>query len=229
MNNVQAKIVFLERVISPRAVGNFQSKVRLIIIATVLALPVVFLGRTGAAYLVLDSPDRADAIVVLGGDENDYRYYRALQLSKDEYSQLVFVDSNTDQVKFGRTLAVQEEEFIRRSAGALGGHVRVCPIQGDSTDGETEYVQRCLEFRGVASVVLVTSDFHTRRALSIFRRRLPQYHWSVAAARDQSKFGEKWWRQREWAKTTLLEWFKLIWWETVDRWRNPQNPGSKPN
>jgi len=196
---------------------------RLAIIALVVGLAVVPLGWTAGAYLVLDSPKSEDAIVVLGGDQNDCRYYRALQMLNDENRRFLFVDSNVDMVIFGRTLAAQEEEFIRRSAGTHIDHVRVCPIQGDSTQEETTYVQRCLEDRGLNSVVLVTSDFHTRRALSIFQRRLPQYHWSVAAARDQTRFGKKWWRQREWAKTTVLEWLKLIWWETIDRWRGPES------
>ena len=194
---------------------------RFVIIAVVLALAIVFLGRAAAAYLVFGSPERGEAIVVLGGDQNDSRYYRGLQVLNDENSPMLFVDSNTDVVMFGRTLANQEEEFIRRSAGAFIDHVRVCPIQGDSTVGETEYVQRCLKDRAVSSVVLVTSDFHARRALSIFRRRLPQYHWSVAAAQDQTRFGIDWWHQREWAKTTVQEWAKLIWWETIDRWAYP--------
>jgi len=206
---------------------TISTKMRLAIIAVVVALVVVLLGRTAGAYLVLDIPGRGDAVVVLGGDQNDCRYYRALQVLSNENSPLLFVDSNTDRVAFGRTLAAQEEEFIRRSAGTLIDRVRVCPIQGDSTDEEAEYVQRCLGDRGLNSVVLVTSDFHTRRALSIFRRRLPLYHWSVVAARDQTRFGEKWWRQREWAKTTVLEWVKLIWWETIDRWRDPVKPAGK--
>ena len=53
----------------------------------------------------------------------------------------------------------------------------------------------------------------------IFRHRLPQYQISVAAARDSSRFGERWWTRREWAKTTFDEWIKMLWWEAVDRWR----------
>jgi DUF218 domain len=204
-----------------REVRTIPKAMRLVIIALVLVLTVVCVGRTAGSYLVLDSSERGDAIVVLEGDQNDSRYHRALQALRDEKSPLLFVDSSTDVVMFGRTVATQEEDFIQRSAGALVGRVRVCPIQGDSTVEETEYVQRCLENRPVNSVVLVTSDFHTRRALSVFRQRLPQYHWSVAAARDQTRFGTDWWCQREWAKTTAQEWTKLIWWETIDRWRYP--------
>jgi uncharacterized SAM-binding protein YcdF (DUF218 family) len=223
MNHVQAKTETFEREFSPRAVRNIPSTMRLVIII-VVALSVVLLGRSAGTYLVIDSPERADAIVVLAGDQNDRRYYRALQLLNERNGRLLFVDSSADLVAFGRTLASQEEEFIRRGAGSQADHVSVCPIRGDSTAGETSFVQDCLQGRGLKSVILVTSDFHTRRALSVFQRRLPQYHWSVAATEDQNRFGEKWWRQREWAKATVLEWFKFIWWETVDRWRNSQNP-----
>ena len=68
------------------------------------------------------------------------------------------------------------------------------------------------------SVIIVTDDYHTRRALSIFSNRLPQYHWTAAAADKSYLFGMPWWKHREWAKTYLTEWQKLIWWELVDRW-----------
>ncbi|HYX53957.1 MAG TPA: hypothetical protein VE783_10945, partial [Candidatus Limnocylindrales bacterium] len=60
---------------------------------------------------------------------------------------------------------------------------------------------------------------HSRRALSIFRKKLPQHHWSVAAALDPDVFGTHWWQHREWAKMTFLEWLKTLWWDGVDRWR----------
>jgi uncharacterized SAM-binding protein YcdF (DUF218 family) len=69
------------------------------------------------------------------------------------------------------------------------------------------------------SVLIVTSASHTGRALRIFRHRLPQYKFSTAAAQDPSHFGIHWWTNREWAKTTVDEWVKLVWFEAVDRWR----------
>jgi uncharacterized SAM-binding protein YcdF (DUF218 family) len=80
-------------------------------------------------------------------------------------------------------------------------------------------VARCLQPLNVHRVLIVTSDYHTRRALSIYSRRLPQYQWSVAAARNPAQFGNAWWTDREWAKVAFDEWSKLIWWEAVDRWK----------
>jgi uncharacterized SAM-binding protein YcdF (DUF218 family) len=95
----------------------------------------------------------------------------------------------------------------------------VCPIAGLSTIAEADDVNRCLQPLGAHRVLLVTSEYHTHRALMIFRQRLPQYQFSVAAARSPAEFGEAWWTHREWAKVTFDEWSKMLWWETVDRWR----------
>ena len=58
----------------------------------------------------------------------------------------------------------------------------------------------------------MTSDFHTRRALSIFREEVPGRSFSVAAAKDETQFGTRWWTHRQWAKTCLDEWMKVVWW-----------------
>jgi hypothetical protein len=98
------------------------------------------------------------------------------------------------------------------------GSIMVCPIYGHSTRDEARDVAHCLHGISARRVLLVTSDFHTRRTLSIFKRQLPA-DYSVAAACDASEFGVQWWRHREWAKVNFEEWSKLMWWELVDRWR----------
>jgi hypothetical protein len=42
----------------------------------------------------------------------------------------------------------------------------------------------------------------------------------VAAAHDDYFFGLPWWNKREWAKTNLTEWQKLLWWQLWERWRS---------
>jgi uncharacterized SAM-binding protein YcdF (DUF218 family) len=66
--------------------------------------------------------------------------------------------------------------------------------------------------------LLVTSDFHTRRALSIFQKEVPNHIYSVAATLDPGEFGAQWWRHREWAKVNVDEWTRLVWWELIERW-----------
>ena len=39
---------------------------------------------------------------------------------------------------------------------------------------------------GHVPIIRVDREYHTRRAVAIFRHRLPQFEWSVAAAPDES-------------------------------------------
>ena len=185
--------------------------------ALVLVFGMLAIDKTGE-YLVIDQPAHADVIVVLAGDRNDRRFFRGLDLLHRGYASHMLVDANSDVILFGQTPAALQDELIR-SIGLNRNQVRVCPTQGDSTDAEARSLAQCLHADKISTVLLVTSDYHTRRAVSIVKHRVPEYQWSVAAARDDSVFNQKWWQRREWAKTALLEWTKLLWWETVDRWR----------
>ena len=188
-----------------------------LILAVLLLLFILFLGYAGR-LLVVDQPQRSDAIVVLAGGR-DNRYYKGLEMLGSGYGRILFLDARTDVVQFGRTPFSMGQEFLQTSAGPMQDKTTMCPIWGDSTYEEAVHIDDCLRRTGAHRVLLVTSEYHTRRAFQIVRDRLPQYQWSVAAAYNPYDFGVNWWQHREWAKTTLLEWTKLVWWEIVDRWR----------
>jgi uncharacterized SAM-binding protein YcdF (DUF218 family) len=184
-----------------------------------LFIAVVVFARFAGRLLVTDHPEKADVIVVLAGDSQDARYRRGMALLRAGYGKRLFLDASSDSSYFGHTPAEYAEAFIRQDTPEMAAQVSVCPYEDDSTLTETKYVAKCLQPLHAANVLLVTSDWHTARARSIFVHRLPQYHWSVAAADDDRLFGTHWWRHREWAKTTLQEWLKVVWWNAVDRWR----------
>ena len=167
-------------------------------------------------FLVVEQVHKADVMVVLAGDSNDVRYDRGIQLLHEGYSPKMFVDASADAMSFGQTPADLARHFIEQDA-AIARRVSVCPIREDSTETETKYVEACIG--NARSVLLVTSDFHTRRALSIFQKRLSDRALYVAAAHNPAVFGTRWWEHREWAKTTLIEWEKLLWWKLVESWR----------
>ena len=171
-------------------------------------------------YLIVNHPERSAVIVVLAGDHNDRRYWRGLDLLRKGYGQRMIVDAPAVWI-YGRSYADYAADFVAQSAGAQKSQIRICAIAYDSTVQEAPDIGRCLAQMHPApgSILLVTSDFHTRRALSIMRSRLPQYRWSVAAASDPTIFGEQWWRHREWAKTCFYEWEKLAWWKLFESWR----------
>jgi hypothetical protein len=190
---------------------------RVLRILIVMALLAVLLATLAARYLVVDNPVRSDAIVVLAG-ETKARPERGLELLRQGMAPRMFLDAEAGGQIYDQTLTGIAQKYISSLPDA--DHVSLCAIESSSTVGETAAVARCLQASGARRILLVTSDYHTRRALSIFSSRLPQYQWSVAAARNPVTFGDHWWTKREWAKTTLDEWMKLAWWESMDRWKS---------
>jgi DUF218 domain len=188
---------------------------RLLIVLVVLAI-LAALASQAARFLVVDEPEKSDAIVVLAGDTT-VRPPRGLDLLRQGMAPRLFLDAETRDVIYDQPLV----ELVQKYVNSLGeaNRVSVCPITGYSTIAEADDVSRCLQSLDAHRVLIVTSDYHTRRALMIFRHRLPQYQFNAAAARNPAQFGEAWWTNREWAKVTLDEWLKMLWWEAVDRWR----------
>jgi hypothetical protein len=182
----------------------------------VVLLIVLGVASQAARFLLVDAPQKSDAIVVLAGDTR-VRPARGLELLSQGIAPHMFLDVETHDDVFGQRLTDLAATYLRAQPQADA--LSVCPITGFSTNAETEDVRRCLETVRAHRVLIVTSDYHTRRALAIFRHRLPTYQFTIAAAHDPAHFGMAWWTNREWAKATFDEWTKLIWFEAVDRWR----------
>ncbi len=173
------------------------------------------------SWLIVNNLQKSDAIVALGAYDNDLRYLRGLELLRTGYGNNLIEDVPVGEI-YGQRTTELASRLVAQTAGSNLSQVRICPIRFDSTMQEADDVHGCLEQiqPHPRSVVLVTDDYHSRRALSIFRKRLPQYQWSVAATPNRYFFGLPWWKQREWAKTYFLECQKLLYWEAWDRWRN---------
>jgi DUF218 domain len=188
------------------------------LLVPVLALAIAAVRHSGS-FLVVENVQRADAILVLAGDVNDRRYQKGIELLREAYGQQLWLDASDDVSIYGHSYADWARQFVSEGPEVVRDRVRVCPIREDSTATETKYAAKCLSYLTPGSrVLLVTSDYHTRRALSAFTDRLPSYRWYVAPASDPTQFGTQWWRHREWAKNEVKEWQKLAWWEIVERW-----------
>ena len=186
---------------------------RLVIVLILLAIGVASIaGRV----LVVDAPERSDVILVLAG-ETDRRPARGLELLDQGYGRRLVIDVPAAEKIFGFTNVELAQKYIQALPEAPS--VSLCPIEGLSTRDEAHDAEKCLRQEDGARVLIVTSDYHTRRAFSIFRHEIRNRSFFVAAARDDREFGTLWWTHREWAKTCLYEWMRLAWWNVVDRWR----------
>lgn len=213
-----------------RSQGN---GLRWIILMAVVGL---LFGRFAGLWLVVDAPQKADLIVVLAG-ETEQRPARGLQLLDQGFAPRLLLDVPAAAHIYHQGQMEIARQYLNNSPQAA--KLAVCPIAGLSTRDEAHNVVACLASATpgslssgspdsgsanlgqakVTRILLVTSDFHTRRALTIFRHEMPNVEFSVAASYDPVTYGPKWWQQREWAKTFASEIVKLAWWFGVDRWR----------
>ena len=188
----------------------------LILLTLVLTALGVF-AVYGDRWLVVDQPTKSDAIVVLEG-ENDRRVSRGLELLRQGYASWLVLDANT-VVIFGSPNVDLARRFAASQPPQDAARIIVCPVPSQSTKGEAHDVAACLGSIGARKVLLATSDYHSRRALTVFRHELPGYEFSAASARDDHEYGHPWWKRRQWAKIFISEIAKLAWYELVDRWR----------
>ncbi len=187
-----------------------------ILLFLTILLIVVALAGQAARFLVVDHPEKSDAIVVLAGETNVRPGY-AIELLHQGYAAHVFLDAEKRNRIYDTQLIDIAQNYVNKLPDA--DRVSVCPVYGFSTFAEVDDVNRCLQPLGIHRVLIVTSDYHTRRAGMIFRHHLPQYQFSTAGAKNPQEFSTPWWTNREWAKVTFDEWIKMLWWQLVDRWR----------
>lgn len=181
----------------------------LLAVALLLALP--FAARA----LVVNDPGPADTLLVLDG-EYEARPELGLADLKNGLAPHAILDVDGTMVIYGVPMLALAEQWRAKLPPALAERVDFCVTNADSTAQEAERARACLG--SARRVLLVTSDYHSRRALSIFRHVDPTRQYMVAAAHDPDEFGMEWWRHRNWAKQTYMEWSKLLWWELVQRW-----------
>jgi hypothetical protein len=186
----------------------------LVVLGVVLGL--LLFARNAGSLLVVDSPQPSDLIVVLAGETYD-RPTTALKLLDRGYGRRMLIDVPAAAVIYRYSQVQLAEGYVHDLPEAAS--VGVCPIEGLSTRDESHDVEKCLANETGSRILIVTSDFHTRRALSIFRHEIRGKTFSVAAAYGDSEFGTRWWAHREWAKTCFYEWIRLAWWNAVERWK----------
>lgn len=185
-----------------------------IVILILLAGILVWLVARAGSYLTVSDPQKADVILVLANGGDPDRYLHAVELVRQGYAPHIVFD-----VQGTKVYSVSMQDLAQQLADrTLPAQTTVCLTTGDSTYEEMADAKQCIDKVGAKSVLVVTSDFHTRRASEVVKKRLPKHQVSIAATQNEKWFGEPWWQRRRWAKTLFEEYQKLIWWELVDRW-----------
>lgn len=199
-----------------------------------IAIPTLILGAVGlvlrlGGYLLVARdplPPHAQVAISLSASlsERMAREAEAVRLIKDGLTDYALL--SIAQVSYwGEPAPELARHYLDRTYPPwIANRVFLCVQEVHSTIEEALVVRHCLEEHGWRSIIVVTSNFHTRRAGMIWRRVLggahPPFSMSVWGVDDGVFEPDGWWRNRLYAKTWLLELTKLIWSSLFD-WPGP--------
>jgi len=156
------------------------------------------------SWVVEDPLDRADVLIVLS-DDNFYadRATRAAELFREGKAPLVVASGRRLRPSAGIT-ELMEHDLVER--GVPKEKILPFAHDGDSTLEEAEALAKLAKTKKWHKAIVVTSNYHTRRARYIFRRVFPQdIETRVASARDGDFDPENWWEKRKSTKVFMRE------------------------
>src|SRR5215510_11520058 len=167
--------------------GIFLNLIALLFLA--LFCSVIYLARhplmrwAANCWVVEDSFERADVIVVLS-DDNFFadRATRAAELYRQGKAPLVVASGRRLRPNAGISELI-EHDLIER--GVPKERILRAPHDADSTREEAEAVLKLAKQKKWRSMIVVTSNYHTRRTRYIFQKIFsPNVETYVASARD---------------------------------------------
>jgi uncharacterized SAM-binding protein YcdF (DUF218 family) len=167
----------------------------------------LWLAALGGFLVHAEPPARADYAVVLAGDSYGHRVIEGGELVRQGFVRKALVSgpltcysiAESDMaVDFAVKHGYPEDYFIK------------FPHHANSTQEEAQVIVPELRRLGAHSYLLVTSDYHTRRAGRFFRQLSGGLDMRVVAAPDEYFRWNAWWRNREAKKIFYMEWSKTV-------------------
>jgi len=156
------------------------------------------------SWVIEDPLDKADALIVLS-DDNFFadRATRAAELFREGKAPLVVASGRRLRPSAG-IAELMEHDLVER--GVPKDKILRFAEDGDSTREEAQSLARLAQTKKWHSAIVVTSNYHTRRARYIFRLVFPQgIEVRVASARDGDFDPESWWEKRKSTKVFMRE------------------------
>lgn len=182
-----------------------------LVLSLILAVSIfrMFLPLFGTFLLVRDNVQRADAIAVLRGEDEFFRFRKGVELYKEGYAPAIIVsvpyeNSLLNKNYFNFKLAafgvkdMTDEKLILNEFAFFGKNpegIMITPYEASSTFDEAVAARATMEKNGLKSLILVTSTYHMRRALTIFQYVFRGSGIQIYRATGTNEFyhPEQWW------------------------------------
>jgi uncharacterized SAM-binding protein YcdF (DUF218 family) len=175
-----------------------------VLLAILYLVRVPLLRFAGEFWIVDDAPESSDVIIVLSGDNYDaVRAARAAALFRAGMAPHV-VATGRSLRSYATTTDLMKRDLVDHGVPAAA----IIPLthRADDTREEAVAVSEFVHSRGWKKILLVTSNYHTRRSEYIYERTLPPgTQLRVISAPDIEYDPQSWWRTREGLKIFFHE------------------------
>jgi uncharacterized SAM-binding protein YcdF (DUF218 family) len=193
---------------------------RLAVAAGILLVVLMVIGvmRAGTVLIVADPIQKADAIVVIGG-AIPFRAMRAGALYKQGLAPEVWLTEgyrNAAEIELERLGVHPTHEHVYNQAvlerlGVPAAAIHVIPDRNNNTATEMRSIGRYARARKVSRVMLVTSDYHSRRVRTLWRKLVGTSPEGLVQYTDADPFnGRRWWADAADGWQVSREWFGLL-------------------
>jgi len=183
------------------------------------------LMRFAGEFWVVDEPAaQSDALIVLGDDNYTAdRAFHAAELFREGVAPVVVASGRMlrQNVSIAEVMEHDLESF-----GVPAASIVKLTHRAQNTREEAGEAARLIQTRGWKRGMVVTSNYHARRARFIFGRVLPStVTLRVSGARDSDFDPSRWWETRQGQKLFLSELAGYL----VARWELRSTPSSGRN
>jgi len=195
---------------------------RLIFLIFILAVcAVLYLARVpllrlaGEFWVVDEPPETSDVIVVLSGDNYDAeRAARAASLFKSGMAPRVVATGRALR-SYATTTDLMKRDLIEHGVPETA----IVPFthKADDTRDDAAVVSEFVASHGWKKILLVTSNYHTRRSQYIYEHTLPSNDQLLTVAAPDSDYDPNyWWKTRTGVKIFFHEFggYLITLWET---------------
>lgn len=181
------------------------------LVAALLCLVVIWLFAAPflAEYLIIEKPlESADAILVLGGSHTySERTQKAAELFKKGVAPRIFLTDDGEQSGWSKT-EKRNPPFVELarnsliSKGVPAGSIEILEPQVTGTIYEARILSEKAKTANLNSVLIVTSAYHTRRALATFQTVFAANNQQIELGVTSPPTGEqtpppdRWWLSR---------------------------------
>jgi uncharacterized SAM-binding protein YcdF (DUF218 family) len=154
---------------------------------------VLVASRAGSALLVQEPVAQPDAIISLGSHEWE-RLPVAARLAAEHPNALVILTNPSVPTRLNCHDCAHRVDRLRHM-GVAESRVRVLPILGAGTYGEARAAAAFARDSRLRRLIIVTSPYHTRRSLALFRHVLAEtgIEVGIAAANVEPPIQPMWW------------------------------------